>query len=1167
MNDKGVFNIIRNEATLLWYSLRMLVGRNLIAVGIISIIALGAVFSYNISIRDTKWSVLISQLEMFAPLLGIVIFSDLIAGDAEAGRATLLMSSRYGILPVVIRKLIHGIIITSATYLTNLVILRLFYTSFNIMPAFLIVMPGALYFGMIGLLAATFTSRAMAGYAAGAAALILSLVTPEIMPLVPNSFALKGKLASATLFAANNWIFAKITFVALAFVMALLVVVMAKKRSRRFHLIVVAALLLGVSYSATHIIWSREVRPDIHFSGPGRQLDVVRNGDKLIVRTAAIKVWGRGKKKNNEETELTDTIYRSEDGRWVQDRKVEYDPSKEYDLIHVDIEADVDPGDAAMDARSRAKVKVLAEALHKIYIRVAWEFQVKQVEVDGTKAMFSRHGDLIEIPLTTPAANGQTVKLDINYAGTLRLPSGRQKIERNDKNTLFVNSRWYPFVKSWYHEGMTDTFSYDAQITVPRGWRVGAAELAGDKGASRTWHFGTNTPCDRIGLLVTRLNKHQAQLGDITVTVFGGSMSDKYMRTIAERACDALRYYQTTFGKYPHRNLSIVEYDHMGGGGVAVPSIVLMNTKRCRPEHKSDMLNTYVPHEIAHQWFSSGLPIWIAEASAVYSNYLYLAQRADNEKSLVDFHRGLMDIFDKHKSYVSPLVDSSGPMVYIRGGYLLMMLTSVNKQRTIDSLRAFITDQLPRQLSYKDACVKRFVEAMKNGGGSDLASFVADWTYSVDKFDPAVTAFVQSRTCDKYIVRASLTNLAKIRFPTPLRISFEDRTTFDTTWDSKENNKTLEWTFAKPVRSITLDPENVLLDWNRHNNSRPAGAFVAGAVSKPKPSPPTKKDFANWTAYTVADGLAGNNVSCLTADSRGAIIAGFSLLTKKAGTVVNRFDRKWSQPDSTSGSSGRIYAVAVESDGTIWAGGSGRLRRIDETSSTVFVLSQMRNFRSLAIGKAVFEPNPQANADIPGYVIYDLMTDDRGNIWLATDNGISVIDNTGNLLSHYDTDGGLPGNEVLCMARDASGTLWIGTDKGPASYRQGQWTTYPKCPEDITPAVATGAGGIVAFGTYRHGIIVFDGNNFRRCDSLNSRLSHNMVTALAFDERNRLWAGTCLGLLCMDKSSEQVYTKENSGLLSNNITDLLADGSGIWVATNAGVARYNPYSKKEAYAR
>ncbi|MBL7186988.1 MAG: hypothetical protein ISS70_11770 [Phycisphaerae bacterium] len=990
--DRAV-NILANEATLLWYSLRMLIGRNLLAVVIISVVALGAVFSYSVTLGDTKWTVLLKQLEMFAPLLGIVIFSDLIAGDVEAKRSTLLMSSRYGIVPVVIRKLIHGLLITSATYVINLLVLRLFYTSFNIFSAFAVIVPGALYFGMIGLLAATFASRALAGYAAGTSALILSMVIPETMPLVPTAFALKSKLATATLFAESNWLFAKIAFVILAFVLAALVVVMAKKRSHRIHVVIAATLLLAGCYSVTHIIWSREVRPDLYFSNPGKQLDVIQNGDELIVRTAAVRIWGRGKNKSYEETSLTDTTYKSQNGQWIEQRQVEYDPSKEYDLVH-------------------------------------------------------------------------------------------------------------------------------------------------------------------LALLVTRLRKQQAKAGDITVTVFSHSMSDKYVRQIAERTCDALRYYETAFGKYPHRNLAVVEYDYISAGGVAVPSIVLMNTKRCRPEHKSDMLNMYVPHEVSHQWFSSGLPSWVAEASAVYSNYLYLAQGPNSQTNLSAFHKGLNETFETGKDYPAPLVGSAGLIPYIKGGYLLMMLTSVDKQRTIDSLGAFIADQLKRQLVDGDATAERFMEAMNNAGGADLASFVSDWAYTINRFDPAVTGFVQSKTtAGQYNVRASLANREQIRFPVPLRISFEDGTNYDATWNNLKENQTIEWTFERAVRSITLDPDNVLLDWNRFNNVRRAGAFVAGKTASPEPAAPAKKQTANWTTYTVADGLIDNNVRCLDIDSSGKLFAGFGLYTKEPGTVVNCFDGDWTQPDSLSASSGPVYAVTVTSDGTIWTGGSGRLRRIDEKGTTIFVLSQMRHYRSLTIGKARFEPNPQANSNIPGYIVYDLMTDGEGNIRLATDNGISVIDGAGKLVNHFGTDDGLPGNEVLCMARDGSGTLWIGTDKGPASYREDQWTTYSKCRAGIVLALATDPDGSVFLGTYRHGIIVYDGRSYRRYDSTNSRLPHNMVTALVYDKQGRLWAGTCQGLLCIDKDSQQVYTNENSSLLSNRIADLLADDEGIWVATDAGIAK------------
>ena len=91
MMDLRPGDILRNEGTLFWYSMRMLVGRNLLAVGMISAVMIGAVFTYTVSVRDTKYTVLLKQMEMFSPLLGIVVFSDLIAADVQARRATLLM--------------------------------------------------------------------------------------------------------------------------------------------------------------------------------------------------------------------------------------------------------------------------------------------------------------------------------------------------------------------------------------------------------------------------------------------------------------------------------------------------------------------------------------------------------------------------------------------------------------------------------------------------------------------------------------------------------------------------------------------------------------------------------------------------------------------------------------------------------------------------------------------------------------------------------------------------------------------------------------------------------------------------------------------------------------------------------------------------------------------
>ena len=1155
MKPGQVGSALNNEVTLLGYSVRMLVGRSLLAIGIIAVALLVMVFTYPISVHDTKLAALLRQLEMFAPLLGIVVFSDLIASDIQARRATLLMSSRCGLGPILVRKLVHGLLIVSAAYGMILLVLRVSYTSFNPFSALLIVLPGALYFGMIGLLAAMVASHALVGYAVGTGGLVLSMVMKQVMPLAPNAFQLKSQLANGTLFDGANWLFAKIVFVVFAGVLAGLVLVMVRNRTSRLKIVLSAAFLLIGGHAVVHVLWSREVPVQMYFPVAGKQLDVIPREGELVVRTVALQASGRGKNKSEEEALVTDTIYAATEGRWVQRQSVEYDSTTEYDLRHVGIDAHVIPTTGGIEATATADILVLGHSLTKVYLRLAWELGVTHVSNEGQRLPFSRQGDLLEIPLDQPAAQGQTIRLTIAYGGTLRLPSKRQQLERCDGNTLFVNSRWYPYTKSWYHQGPKDVCTFEARIAVPQGWQVGAADPIASSGANPVWRYGTRTPCERIGLLVTRLPKYETKAGDITVTVFGHSMSRAYMAQIAERACDALHRFEKAFGPYPHRNLAIAEYDHMSAGGVAVPSIVLMNTERCRDEHRREMLDMYVPHEVSHQWHSGALPLWIAEASAVYSNYLYLCHAADSEAALAEFHRGLDQFFEHVKDRSEPLMGASPLTAYTKGGYLPIMLTSLNERRVVDSLASFVQRQSCEQIVEEQATAQKFVEAMSRAAGSDWSSFVSAWVHRVDRFDPAVTEVTQTKGQDGFRIRASMAQRESLRFPVPVRIRFEDGTQHETSWVGSNSGQTVEWTFDRPIRSITLDPHHVLLDWNRSNNSCRVRAHAA-AKKEPVVSPlPEKTEASGWTTYTVADGLLGNNVRCLAVDPTGRLVAGLDLFSRNPGTLVQCFQEEWRQPDVRSEASGPIHAVAVLPQGTIWTGAFGHLRRINETGTSVFVTSQTRHYRSFAIGKGIFESNPAANSDIAGYAIYDLEADAAGHVWIATDNGLSVVEGDAHVMQHFTTEDGLPSNEVLCLAWQGPDVLWVGTGKGCAVYRSGKWESHPELTRGLVLSMAADSKGNVYLGTYREGVVIYDGQRVRRLSTYNSRLPHNMVTALLCDSRDRLWVGTGEGLFCVEGSSQRLYTKQNSSLLSHHITALAADERHLYVGTDTGVSR------------
>ena len=58
---------LANELTLLGYSLRLLMGRNLVAVVLISVALLLIISTYPVGLAETRLSVMLAQLELFAP--------------------------------------------------------------------------------------------------------------------------------------------------------------------------------------------------------------------------------------------------------------------------------------------------------------------------------------------------------------------------------------------------------------------------------------------------------------------------------------------------------------------------------------------------------------------------------------------------------------------------------------------------------------------------------------------------------------------------------------------------------------------------------------------------------------------------------------------------------------------------------------------------------------------------------------------------------------------------------------------------------------------------------------------------------------------------------------------------------------------------------------------
>ena len=64
--------------------------------------------------------------------------------------------------------------------------------------------------------------------------------------------------------------------------------------------------------------------------------------------------------------------------------------------------------------------------------------------------------------------------------------------------------------------------------------------------------------------------------------------------------------------------------------------------------------------------------------------------------------------------------------------------------------------------------------------------------------------------------------------------------------------------------------------------------------------------------------------------------------------------------------------------------------------------------------------------------VNDLLLDRQGNLWIATQGGLSCFD--GSTFRSFTTEEGLPSNRIYCLLEDVQGHIWIGTDRGVAQY-------------------------------------------------------------------------------------------------------------------------------------
>jgi len=185
-------------------------------------------------------------------------------------------------------------------------------------------------------------------------------------------------------------------------------------------------------------------------------------------------------------------------------------------------------------------------------------------------------------------------------------------------------------------------------------------------------------------------------------------------------------------------------------------------------------------------------------------------------------------------------------------------------------------------------------------------------------------------------------------------------------------------------------------------------------------------------------------------------------------------------------------------------------------------------------------------------VVFAMMQDSRGFIWIGTRTGLSRFD--GLEFQNYSYRDGLAHNVVRSMCEGPDGSLYFGTEGGVSMLRDGIFSTIgADLPNTSIRAVTVSSDGALWMGTYGAGLArLKDGN--MRLYTREDGLPHLKIRGLLQGRDGSLWIGTYGGGLARLKDGKIRRYRTDLGDLE--IRSLWEDPEGnIWVGTRKGVYR------------
>ena len=476
---------------------------------------------------------------------------------------------------------------------------------------------------------------------------------------------------------------------------------------------------------------------------------------------------------------------------------------------------------------------------------------VTSLKQNGSFVNHITAGTILEVTLNKAILPGESVTFDMVFDA--QVPVQIRRSGRNNAEGVALSmTQWYPKLSEYDFEGW-HAYPYigrefhgvwgdfDLKLTIDKNYVVGGTGYLQPNpkvnGNKKTLHFKAPKVHDFTWAADPDYIHDTMQVPNGPMLNFFykkdlPAENLQFWKDLQPKTVEMMQYFSENIGEYPYDQYSVIQG---GDGGMEYAMCTLITGKR-----KFGSLMGVTAHELAHTWFqfllatNEGKHEWMDEGFTSYISHYAMdyinKKNADNPAA--GAYRGYDYLAKSGKEkpqgthadrYATNL--AYGITAYNKGEVFLSQLGYVIGQDNLKkTLKQYFNDW-----AFKHPTPNDFIRVAEKVSGLELEWYLTDWTLTTNTIDYGVKNIEGNKV--------TLERIGDMPMPIDLEVNYTDGTTesiyipLQMMRGEKPTNATLikDWAWAYPtytftakkaVKSVEIDPKNLMADINKTNNKK-----------------------------------------------------------------------------------------------------------------------------------------------------------------------------------------------------------------------------------------------------------------------------------------------------------------------------------------------------------